>query len=118
MPFSDQYVEKSLQEQISTASFSFKSKNWQKVSEPAKDLIKKLIVVDAKKRLSADQAIKHAWLINDPDMKRKVQNIMGLDVGIDDDTADVNQKSWAQTLDTHNPMIYGHKLIEIYIYMK
>jgi len=35
---------------------------WDEVSEPAKDLIRKLLVVDDDKRLSAEEALAHPWI--------------------------------------------------------
>ena len=35
---------------------------WKEISEPAKDLVAKLLVVDPKKRLTAQQALQHPWL--------------------------------------------------------
>eukprot|EP00624_Nannochloropsis_granulata_P005311 evm.model.NODE_37459_length_27832_cov_24.884413.11 len=36
---------------------------WDNVSAEAKDLIKKLLVVDPLQRLTAEQALKHAWVL-------------------------------------------------------
>ena len=40
----------------------FPSPEWDNVSESAKDLIQKLLVVDPAKRLSANQALSHLWV--------------------------------------------------------
>ena len=47
---------------IKTAEFEFHSPYWDNVSENAKDLIKKLLVADPKKRLSAVEILKHPWI--------------------------------------------------------
>jgi len=39
-----------------------KHQAWKNVSEPAQDFVKKLLVVDASKRLSAEQALAHPWI--------------------------------------------------------
>lgn len=40
---------------------------WERVSEPAKDFIRQLLVVDQQQRLTADQALAHRWLSQEPD---------------------------------------------------
>jgi len=49
-------------EQIMKAEFDFPDPYWTDISVEAKDLIKKLLVVDSKHRLTATQALKHTWI--------------------------------------------------------
>jgi MAP kinase interacting serine/threonine kinase len=49
---------------IQQGKFEFHPKEWNSVSEPAKDLIRRLLVKDAKKRLSAKDVLNHQWLDN------------------------------------------------------
>merc|ERR1712055_855662 len=49
---------------IQQGKFEFHPKEWGKISPQAKDLIKKLLVKDAKKRLSAGDVLSHVWLMN------------------------------------------------------
>jgi len=49
-------------EQIMKADYDFPEDYWKDISEDAKDFIRKLLVVDPKKRLSAKDALKHRWL--------------------------------------------------------
>jgi len=49
---------------IQQGKFEFHQKEWGKISPQAKDLIKKLLVKDAKKRLSAGDVLNHIWLNN------------------------------------------------------
>jgi len=49
-------------EQIMKAEFDFPEPYWNDVSNEAKDLISKLLVVDPKKRLSSTQALQHPWI--------------------------------------------------------
>lgn len=42
--------------------YDLSSEPWPKISDLAKDLIRKLLVLDPKKRLSAKEALKHPWL--------------------------------------------------------
>ncbi|XP_044763036.1 phosphorylase b kinase gamma catalytic chain, skeletal muscle/heart isoform isoform X2 [Coccinella septempunctata] len=46
---------------IMEAKFSFSSPEWNDISDAPKDLICKLLVVDPKKRLSVDEALKHPF---------------------------------------------------------
>merc|ERR1712226_590305 len=49
---------------IQQGKFEFHTKEWSAVSGAAKDLIRKLLVKDAKKRLSARDVLYHEWLDN------------------------------------------------------
>lgn len=51
-------------DKIKKGKFTFDQEVWEEVSEEAKDLIRKLLVVDPKKRLSASDIKKHEWLYN------------------------------------------------------
>jgi len=50
--------------QIKAASYDFPSPYWDGVSNGAKDLIRKLLVLDPTKRLSAADILKHNWVVN------------------------------------------------------
>jgi len=60
-PFYDDNVQV-LFEQILSGHFDFPPTYWAGVSDSAKDLIRKLLNVDPKKRLTATQALEHPWL--------------------------------------------------------
>jgi len=49
-------------EQIMKAEFDFPDPYWTDISKDAKDFIQKLLVADAKKRLTAAQALNHTWI--------------------------------------------------------
>ncbi len=49
--------------------FVFPSRDWAHISGDAKDLITKLLVKDAKKRMSASELLKHPWLENNNNAK-------------------------------------------------
>lgn len=49
-------------EQIMSGKFDFPAEYWGSISNNAKDFISKLLVVDTKKRLTAQQALEHPWL--------------------------------------------------------
>ncbi|KAL4439082.1 hypothetical protein ABPG74_008857 [Tetrahymena malaccensis] len=48
---------------IEKGVFSMDGPEWDLVSEDAKDLVKKMLVVDSKKRMTVDQALKHPWIL-------------------------------------------------------
>jgi calcium/calmodulin-dependent protein kinase I len=60
-PFYDEDNDK-LFEIIKSGNFDFPSPYWDTVSDNAKDLIKKLIILDPSQRLTADDILKHPWL--------------------------------------------------------
>jgi len=47
---------------IKAGNYEFDPTYWSEVSDTAKDLIKKLLVVDGKQRMSVDQLLEHPWL--------------------------------------------------------
>lgn len=49
-------------ESIQEGKYEFPEKEWAHISSSAKDLISKLLVRDAKKRLSAAQVLQHPWV--------------------------------------------------------
>ena len=54
---------------IKTAEFEFHSPYWDNVSDNAKDLIRKLLVVKPENRLSTEDILKHPWLTQNIDSK-------------------------------------------------
>lgn len=74
-PFSDDYKEKSLNEQIIKGCYTFPKSCWGKVSEEAIDLVRKLLNVDPEKRLTLSDALKHPWLLDDK-MLQKSHSLM------------------------------------------
>jgi serine/threonine protein kinase len=52
-----------LYRKIKAADYTFEPQYWDQVSDDAKDLIKKMLIVDPDKRLSADQALRHPWFL-------------------------------------------------------
>lgn len=57
-PFDDE----NLGEQVVNGIFEFDGPEFESVSDSAKDLISRLMTVDPKLRLTADEALKHPWL--------------------------------------------------------
>lgn len=60
-PFSADEEEMLLQ-QVAQAKYEFYDNEWKGVSELAKDLVRKLLVVDPAERLSMEQVMAHPWL--------------------------------------------------------
>ncbi|XP_027627394.1 LOW QUALITY PROTEIN: serine/threonine-protein kinase Chk2 [Tupaia chinensis] len=74
-PFSEHKTQVSLKDQITSGKYNFIPEVWAEVSEKALDLVKKLLVVDPKERLTTEEALKHPWL-QDEDMKSKFQDLL------------------------------------------
>lgn len=49
-------------EKIRAGDYTFHDEFWGPVSDDAKDLIRSLLTVDPKKRLTAEQALNHKWM--------------------------------------------------------
>lgn len=54
--------EDELWHRIENGMFDFREKAWKNISEEAKDLIDRMLVIDPKKRLSAAEVLAHPWL--------------------------------------------------------
>jgi len=48
---------------IMEGKFEFPDPEWTNISDSAKDLIKRMLTVDPKKRITADDALEHPWII-------------------------------------------------------
>ena len=66
-PFSDQN-QRELFQKIRKGHYEFHEEYWGSVSDDAKDLISCLLTVKPSKRLSADEALKHKWMMQDADV--------------------------------------------------
>lgn len=54
--------QKTMFRKIVNAEYEFHPENWEGVSEEAKDLVRGLLTLDVRKRLTVDQALEHPWL--------------------------------------------------------
>lgn len=54
-------------QQIRSCDWKFQSNDWENISEEAKDLISHLLVADPEQRWTAEQALKSAWIEQDPE---------------------------------------------------
>lgn len=64
-PFSRDYKDISLEKQILTGRKSFPAKFWKDISRNAVDFIDKLLQVIPENRMTADQALRHKWLMDE-----------------------------------------------------
>uniref|UniRef100_A0A1J3HNX3 non-specific serine/threonine protein kinase n=5 Tax=Noccaea caerulescens TaxID=107243 RepID=A0A1J3HNX3_NOCCA len=55
-------TEKAIFEEIIKGEVDFESQPWPSISESAKDLVRKMLTKDPKKRISAAQALEHPWI--------------------------------------------------------
>lgn len=60
-PFWNQRVEILLLS-VLQGNYSFPSPYWDSVSDPAKDLIRKMLIVNPEERITASQALRHEWI--------------------------------------------------------
>lgn len=65
-PFSDELYSKdfpyTLAQQIKGGRFDYPSPYWDKVGDPALDLIDNMLVVDVRRRFTARQCLEHPWM--------------------------------------------------------
>ncbi|CAF3045945.1 unnamed protein product, partial [Rotaria sp. Silwood2] len=75
-PFSESISGTSLNDQIIKGLYTFPDEFWSEVSEPAKDLIRKMMCVDSTKRLTINDVLEHPWLADDHENTTRVNKIM------------------------------------------
>lgn len=57
---------------IVTANYAFEpAVYWTRVSEPAKDFIRRLLVIDQQERMTAAQALQHPWLTGEGEVQAR-----------------------------------------------
>uniref|UniRef100_A0AAQ5XT81 Serine/threonine-protein kinase Chk2 n=1 Tax=Amphiprion ocellaris TaxID=80972 RepID=A0AAQ5XT81_AMPOC len=61
-PFHESFGDKSVTDQIILGEFTMVPSKWRHVSDQAKDVVRRLLVVDPSKRMSIEAALQHAWL--------------------------------------------------------
>ncbi|XP_036402839.1 serine/threonine-protein kinase Chk2-like [Megalops cyprinoides] len=74
-PFYTEGTDMTVKEQITQGYYRFIPSKWEGISDEAKDLVKKLLVVDPKKRLSIEEALQHPWM-QDEQMKATAFKVM------------------------------------------
>jgi len=58
-------------EVIKRGEFEFPSPHWDQVSDMAKDLIRKILVTDPKRRLIAQQILEDPWIIGEKTARKQ-----------------------------------------------
>ena len=68
--------DKEIFKRILNGSYDLKSDPWNKISSEAKDLIYRLLLMDSKKRINCEDALKHKWFINNKtkELFTKIEN--------------------------------------------
>merc|ERR1712194_653857 len=61
---------------VRLGKFSFASSNWRSVTQDAKDLIRLLIKMDPKQRLTAEQALNHSWIKDKAPKAADINNLL------------------------------------------
>eukprot|EP00943_MAST-04B_sp_MAST-4B-sp1_P003108 g3108.t1 len=74
------HTDEQIQANVLRGKYVFKQDAWEGISNEAKDFIKKLLVQDFKKRMTAKEALDHAWM--------KGQSVGGLDHKLSEDGED------------------------------
>ncbi|XP_011613575.2 serine/threonine-protein kinase Chk2 isoform X3 [Takifugu rubripes] len=65
-PFHEGFGNLSITEQIIRGEFTMVPSKWKHISDQAKDVVRKLLVVDPSKRMSINEALQHPWLQEQP----------------------------------------------------
>jgi len=81
-PFYSENI-KDLFQQIMIAKYDFPAQYWDHVSENAKDFVRKLLVRNPQNRMSAAEALEHAWLREDEPFPKPVDPPPHPPVGIE-----------------------------------
>ncbi|GLD46754.1 serine/threonine-protein kinase Chk2 isoform X1 [Lates japonicus] len=61
-PFHESFGRQSVRDQIIRGEFTMVQSKWRHVSDQAKDVVRKLLVVDPSQRMSIEEALQHPWL--------------------------------------------------------
>lgn len=74
-PFSDEYKDLKLADQIVKGRYSFPNEFWKGISSDVKNLIKRLLTVDPQKRIGISDALDHPWF-KDTTMRENAHQLM------------------------------------------
>ncbi|KAJ2949058.1 hypothetical protein O0L34_g5998 [Tuta absoluta] len=75
LPFSQDYKELSLHEQILCGRYRFSAAHWRGVSLQAKLLMKRMLTVNVARRITLDQILDHAWM-QDTEVIQRVEMLL------------------------------------------
>ncbi|CAH0398384.1 unnamed protein product [Chilo suppressalis] len=65
LPFSNEYKEMTLRDQILKGQFRYSPAHWKDISLEAKWLMKRMLTVQVERRITLDQILKHPWMQDD-----------------------------------------------------
>ncbi|XP_038559220.1 serine/threonine-protein kinase Chk2 [Micropterus salmoides] len=88
-PFHENFGHQSITEQIIRGEFTMVPSKWRHISDQAKDMVRKLLVVDPSKRMTIEEALQHPWL-QDQEMLEKAQRLMYPPADVPDAPADAH----------------------------
>ncbi|XP_028270910.1 serine/threonine-protein kinase Chk2 [Parambassis ranga] len=74
-PFHENFGDQSITDQIISGKFTMVQSKWRHVSDQAKDVVRKLLVVDPKQRMTIKDALQHPWL-QDAAMRQTAHRLM------------------------------------------
>ncbi|EDO16993.1 hypothetical protein Kpol_1065p6, partial [Vanderwaltozyma polyspora DSM 70294] len=98
-PFYGDGSEQNIIHNTKTAKLNFNSKQWNLVSDNAKDFVGKLLTVEVKKRMDTDQSFAHDWIYRHKDKLEKIYLKKILSIDNNDGTLDNNFKfDWKRRL--------------------
>jgi calcium-dependent protein kinase len=60
-------------DKVKQGHYTFPEKEWGKITDEAKDLLRKLMEVNYEKRLTAKQALQHEWILRMNEKKFNVE---------------------------------------------
>lgn len=75
LPFSHDYKEMSLKNQILNGQYKFSQAHWKNISLQAKLLMKRMLTVQVSRRITLDQILNHAWM-QDVDTIIRVEKLL------------------------------------------
>ncbi|KAF3695247.1 Serine/threonine-protein kinase Chk2 [Channa argus] len=61
-PFHESFGHQSVTEQIIRGEFTMVQSKWKHISDQAKDLVRRLLIVDPSQRMKIEEALQHPWL--------------------------------------------------------
>ncbi|XP_018666684.2 MAP kinase-activated protein kinase 5 [Ciona intestinalis] len=61
-PSSRRAIDRSMRRKIMNGTYNFPEREWERVSEPAKDIVRKLLCVDPHERMNIEDLVQHPWL--------------------------------------------------------
>ncbi len=60
---------------IKKGTFDYPSPHWDQISDMAKDLISKILVVDTEKRLDSDGILAHTWMVGEKTPRKQLPHV-------------------------------------------